>query len=298
MAALTCNVLGMMMAQGISHTVCLTFDFDTISLWLGPFKASSPSMISRGEFGVIGARRILDLLDRYDIKSTWFVPGHTADTFPDAVREVVARGHEIGHHGYCHENPVLLDEPKERQIIEKGLEALERVTGTRPFGYRSPSWDLSPNTIGLLLEYEFIYDSSMMGNDFLPYWCRLGDSFDLESPYRFGKNVDLVEMPVTWGLDDLPAFEYISLPQRLYPGLRAPVDVFSIWMGDFEYMRQHVQDGVYILTMHPQVIGRGHRMLFLEQIIQHMAAEDVKFGTMSEHVNRWKARLQEEANQT
>lgn len=120
------------MAQKPSHTVCLTFDFDAISLWLGPFKAQSPSMISRGEFGVIGAKRILDLLDRYDIKTTWFVPGHTADTYPEAVAEVHACGHEIGHHGYCHENPVLLEEVEEREIIEKGIAALERVTGERP----------------------------------------------------------------------------------------------------------------------------------------------------------------------
>ena len=87
------------MVQESSHTVCLTFDFDAISLWLGPFSAQSPSMISRGEFGVVAAKRILDLLERYNIKATWFVPGHTADTFPEAVAEVNAHGHEIGHHG-------------------------------------------------------------------------------------------------------------------------------------------------------------------------------------------------------
>lgn len=276
------------MTEKPSHTVCLTFDFDTISLWLGPFKARSPSMISRGEFGVIGAKRILDLLDRYNIKATWFVPGHTADTFPQAVTEVVERGHEIGHHGYCHENPVLLEENKEREVIEKGIVSLEKITGERPQGYRSPSWDMSPNTIRLLLEYGFVYDSSMMGNDFLPYWCRQGDSFDLESPYQFGDEINLVEMPVTWGLDDVPAFEYISLPQKLYPGLRNPDDVFAIWMGDFDYMRQYVQNGVYILTMHPQVIGRGHRMLFLERIIQHMSAAGVKFASMRDYVTQWK----------
>ena len=283
----------MKMAQITSHAVCLTFDFDTISLWLGPFKATSPSMISRGEFGVIGAKRILDLLDHYNIKATWFVPGHTADTYRDAVAEVSARGHEIGHHGYCHENPVLLDEDTERHIIEKGIAAIERIVGERPIGYRSPSWDLSANTIRLLLEYDFVYDSSMMGNDFQPYWCRVGDSFDLESPFQFGEPVDLVEMPVTWGLDDLPAFEYISLPQKLYPGLRNPDDVFAIWMGDFDYMRQHVPGGVYTVTMHPQVIGRGHRMMFLDRIIKYMAVDDVRFVTMREYVNEWKGAIRE-----
>jgi peptidoglycan/xylan/chitin deacetylase (PgdA/CDA1 family) len=276
------------MEQESSPTVCLTFDFDAISLWLGPFSAQSPSMISRGEFGVVAAKRILDLLKRYDIKTTWFVPGHTADTFPEAVAEVNAHGHEIGHHGYCHENPVLLEEPKEREVIEKGIAALERITGKRPIGFRSPSWDLSPNTIRLLLEDGFAYDSSMMGDDFHPYWCRQGDRFDLESPYHFGEPVDLVEMPVTWGLDDFPAFEYVSLPNKLYPGLRTPGDVFSIWMGDFDYMCQHVTGGVFILTMHPQVIGRGHRMLFLDKLLKHMFEAGAKFVPMVDYVDKWK----------
>src|SRR4030066_196425 len=229
------------MSNEAIHTVCLTFDFDAISLWLGPFKAQSPSMISRGEFGAIGARRILDLLERYDIRATWFVPGHTADTYPAIVEDIVKRGHEIGHHGYCHENPVALEQPKERKIIEMGLESLERVPGKRPIGYRSPSWDLSPNSIDLLLEYSFVYDSSMMGNDFSPYWCRQGDQYDLESRYKFGKSVELLEMPGTRGLDDFPAFEYVSLPNKLYPGLRSPEQVFDIWMGDFDYMRTNIK---------------------------------------------------------
>ena len=282
------------MVQETPPTVCLTFDFDAISLWLGPFKAQSPSMISRGEFGVVAAKRILDLLERYGIKTTWFVPGHTADTFPGAVAGVNAHGHEIGHHGYCHENPVLLDEPKEREVIAKGIAALERITGKRPTGYRSPSWDLSPNTINLLLEHGFIYDSSMMGNDFHPYWCRQGDRFDLESPYHFGEQVDLVEMPVTWGLDDFPAFEYVSLPNKLYPGLRTPDDVFSIWMGDFDYMCQHVTGGVFILTMHPQVIGRGHRMLFLDKLLRHMLEAGTNFVRMVDYVDNWKGGVDKE----
>jgi len=266
------------------HTVCLSFDFDAISLWLGPFKAQSPSMISRGEFGVIGARRVLDLLDRFGIRATWFIPGHTADTYPSAVEDIVKRGHEIGHHGYCHENPVALEQPKERKILEMGLESLERVTGKRPIGYRSPSWDLSPNSIDLLLEYGFVYDSSMMGNDFSPYWCRQGDQYDLESKYKFGKPVELLEMPVTWGLDDFPFFEYVSLPNKLYPGLRSPEQVFDIWMGDFDYMRTNILNGVFILTMHPQVIGRGHRMLFLEKILTYMNSTGIRFMRMIDYV--------------
>ncbi len=276
------------MEQEISPLVCLTFDFDAISLWLGTFKATSPSMISRGEFGVIGAKRILNLLERYGIKTTWFVPGHTAETYPDVVVEIHNLGHEIGHHGYCHENPVFLEKEQEREILEKGIAVLEKVVGERPLGYRSPSWELSPHTVSLLLEYGFLYDSSMMGSDFHPYWCRLGDQYDLTSPYKFGRFVDLVEMPVYWGLDDFPAFEYVSLPNKLYPGLRAPEHVFSIWMGDFDYMRHKEPDGVFILTFHPQVIGRGHRILFLEKIIEYLSRHNARFVRMIDFVRTWK----------
>jgi peptidoglycan/xylan/chitin deacetylase (PgdA/CDA1 family) len=279
------------MERSDQRTVCLSFDFDAISIWLNNFKANSPSKISRGEFGVVAAARLLDLLDRYDIKSTWFVPGHTADTYPQALAEVYSRGHEVGHHGYCHENPLGLgSEAEERRILEKGLASLERVTGVRPAGYRSPSWDLSPYSVGLLMEYGFLYDTSLMGNDFTPYWCRTDDRFDLESAYQFGRAVELVELPVTWGLDDFPAFEYVSMPNKIYPGLRSPDEVYQLWAGDFDYMQRDVPGGVFTLTMHPQVIGRGHRLLMLERLIEHMLIQPgVRFMRMGDVAHEWKA---------
>ena len=198
-----------MPAPGTAPTVCLTFDFDALSLWLGSFGATSPSMISRGEFGVVGVRRILRLLDSEGIPATFFVTGHTADTYPDSVRDIVAAGHEIGHHGYLHENPVALaSRDEERAVLERGFEALDRAAGVRPVGYRSPAWDNSPHTIELLLETGMQYESSLMGDDFTPYWCRVGDAIDPDGPYRFGERSDLVEMPVSWVLDDFPHFEY------------------------------------------------------------------------------------------
>ena len=120
--------------------------------------------------------RILRLLEREGIPATFFVTGHTAETYPDHVRAIVAAGHEIGHHGYLHENPLALETTEhEREVLQRGLEALDRAAGVRPVGYRSPAWDNSPHTIELLLEYGFRYESSLMGNDFRPYWCRVGD---------------------------------------------------------------------------------------------------------------------------
>jgi len=129
-------------------TVCLTFDFDAISIWIGPFGATSPSMISRGEFGAIGVERILKLLAQRGVRATFFVTGHTAETYPESLRAIVAAGHEVGHHGYLHENPCALgSREREEQVLLRGLEALDKVAGVRPVGYRSPAWDNSPHTI-------------------------------------------------------------------------------------------------------------------------------------------------------
>src|SRR5215216_1349389 len=265
-------------------TVCLTFDFDAISLWIGPMGATSPSMISRGEFGVVGVERILRLLSQTGIPATFFVTGHTAETYPRSVQAIVDAGHEIGHHGYLHENPVgLPSREAEARVLERGLEALDKTVGVRPVGYRSPAWDNSPHTIELLLEYGFRYESSLMGKDFEPYWCRVGDVIHKDGPYEFGPNVDLVEMPVSWNLDDFPHFEYIRLENRISPGLSAPSKVEEIWRDEFTYMYAEAPGGVLTITMHPQVIGRGHRMLMLERLIDFYAGhEGVAFATLGE----------------
>lgn len=272
-------------------TVCLSFDFDAISLWIGPMGATSPSMISRGEFGAVGVERILKLLDRKGINATFYVTGHTADTYPESVRAIVAAGHEVGHHGYLHENPVSLESKEaERRVLEMGLEALERAAGVRPAGYRSPSWDNSPHTIALLLEYGFRYESSLMGKDFEPYWCRVGDVIRRDGPYEFGPTVDLVELPVSWLLDDFPHFEYYRVANRSNQGLSAPSKVEEIWRDEFDFMYREVPGGVYTLTMHPQVIGRGHRMLMLERLIDYFAShEGVKFTTLASAAEAWRA---------
>ena len=275
-------------------TICLSFDFDAISLWIGPMGATSPSMISRGEFGVVGVERILRLLAHKGIAATFYVTGHTADTYPDSVRAIVAAGHEIGHHGYLHENPVSLEsKDAERRVLERGLVALQHAVGIRPVGYRSPSWDNSPHTIELLLEYGFRYESSLMGKDFEPYWCRVGDVIHWDGPYEFGPAVDLVELPVSWILDDFPHFEYYRVANRSNPGLSAPSKVEEIWRGEFDYCYRDVPGGVYTLTMHPQVIGRGHRMLMLERLIDYFIAHDnVRFTTLAVAADTWRTTQQ------
>ena len=271
-------------------TVCLSYDFDAMSLWIANFRTESPNALSRGEFGQIGAQRLLDLLGEYCIKATWFIPGHTIEAFPVECQRIVKEGHEVGHHGYCHENPRRLELEKERVILERGIALIKDLTGNAPQGYRSPAGSFSSNTLRLLIDYRFVYDSSMLANDFTPYYCRDGIKASIDAPYDFGKSVDLVEMPFSWNLDDFPFFEYISSRHGISPGLADPARVYDVWAGDFEYLYTKLGKGVFILTMHPQVIGRGHRLLMLERFIKHLNShEGVTFSTMGEFVRRWKA---------
>lgn len=264
----------------------LTFDFDAMSVWLGSYAAKNPSMISRGEFGAVAVPRILDLLRARDLRATFFVPGHTALAYPDLVRRIAGDGHEIGHHGWVHENPANFDEAGERANLDRGFEALASAAGVRPRGYRSPSWDFSERTMEILLDYGFSYDSSLMGSDFTPYYARVGDRYDTVSPYVFGRNVDVVEIPVAWVMDDFPHFEFVDNDTQ---GLSAPSKVFEVWSGEFDYARAHIPDGLWSVTMHPQVIGRGHRLMMLDRLIGHILENGGQFTTMAAYVDRWRA---------
>lgn len=270
--------------------VALTFDFDAYSLWIGTFDAKSPSMLSRGEFGPVGVHRILDSLKRANATGTFFIPGHTALAFPKTVEAIHAAGHEIGHHGWVHENPATLKPDEERHILERGFDALKEVVGVRPVGYRSPAWDNSPQTIPLLMEYGFEYESSMMGRDFEPYWCRIGDEWSKTEAYKFGKPVDLVELPVAWHLDDFPQFEYVVIPRGgIIQGVLTPRQLLEIWKDEFDFLYDRIGKGIFTATMHPQVIGRGARMVLLDKFIEHVAGRDgVSFTNCRDYVRDWR----------
>lgn len=249
------------------HIVCLTFDFDAISGWIARGMAT-PSPISRGEFGPdVAVPRILDLLDRYGIATTWYVPGHTLESYPEPCRRVFGAGHEIGHHGWSHRSPVGLSREEEEGELRRANECIRALTGSYARGYRSPGWDLSPHSVELLIKHEFVYDSSMMGNDYAPYRVRHGDVIELEKPAVFGSRTKLIEMPISWSLDDFPYFEFIRTPDWIMQGGMNAGAVLENWIGDFAYMRDHVDWGILTYTFHPFVIGRGHRMRVLEQLI-------------------------------
>jgi peptidoglycan/xylan/chitin deacetylase (PgdA/CDA1 family) len=277
-------------------TVCLSFDFDAISTWIGPRASNSPSAISRGEFAVVGVNRVLKVLADRNISATFYVPGHTIETYPRSIEAILAGGHEIGHHGYLHENPGALEsQDEERQILERALKSFDDVVGIRPTGYRSPSWDNSPFTTDLLLEYGFRYESSLMADDFTPYWVRTGDQLHTDRAVEFGQPIDLVEMPVSWVLDDFPHFEFLRYPNVVFPGLSAASKVEEIWRDEFAFMHRDVPNGVFTLTMHPEIIGRGHRILMLERLIDWIAThDDTEFARINDTAESW--RLTQRAN--
>ena len=261
------------------HIACLSFDFDVMSGFISR-GLTTPTLISRGEFGNVGAHRILNLLEKYAIPSTWFIPGVVIGTYPDTCERIAAAGHEIGHHGWTHQAPAHLSREEERAGLIRGNDAITQLTGIPARGYRSPSWDLSAHTIDLLLEQGFTYDSSMMGHDCSPYFARTGDQTPLEEPFVFGEPTSLLEMPISWSLDDHPHFEMWMTPNASLPGLRNANGVLENWVDDFIYMTQTVDWGVLTYTCHPYVIGRGHRMMMLEKLINTLAENGAVFTTM------------------
>jgi peptidoglycan/xylan/chitin deacetylase (PgdA/CDA1 family) len=171
-----------------------------------------------------------------------------------------------------------MDEEEERKLLASSLNVLTEITGKRPLGYRSPAWDLSANTITLLEEQGLIYDSSLMAYDYQPHFARIGDEVS-EDIFIPGQPSAVLEFPVAWELDDYPYFQFT--PRPLYQGLRLPEDVYKAWAAEFDCA--HEESGVFTLTCHPEIIGRGPRIKMLEKLIRYMKAnENVVFKTMGD----------------
>jgi peptidoglycan/xylan/chitin deacetylase (PgdA/CDA1 family) len=275
------------MPDGKTHAVCLTFDFDGLSSWFATQGVFTPQAVSRGEYSArVAVERLLSLLADHDLVSTWFIPGHTADTWPAVTKAIADAGHEIGHHNYCHENPVGLDRSAEAEIIDRGIESLVNVTGQRPLGYRSPIWDLSEYTIELLLERGFVYGANGMADDYRPYRARVGDVASMTEPFRFGRETELIEIPQAWHLSDLIQTEIIfTWPNRTSVSLS---EVERMWRDEFEFMVQRCPNGVLTYTFHPDGIGRAPRFLILERLLRRMKEyPGVWFPRMIDVARNW-----------
>lgn len=265
--------------------VILSPDFDAHSVWMGTFRTTSQTALSRGEFGAeIGTPRLLDTFRRYGITTTWCIPTHTMLTFPEAVRRVVDAGHEIAAHGVYHEYVPKLELDEERRLMELQLSLHEREIGRRPRGYRSPALDVTDHTLNILHEFGLEWDSSLMGRDFAPYHPRLVAGIDLEAGNTFGPPSPILEIPVSWGLDDFPELELL----KGNPSQQGNEVVLQRWTDAFDFAYERCERGVMTWTLHPQTIGRSHNLLMLEGFIEHVQAHDgIWFPTISEVVDAW-----------
>lgn len=264
-------------------TVALTFDHDAFSDSVR--RADPPVKFAHGEFGPrVGVPRILELLRREEIPATWFVPGHTLVTFPATIEAILAGGHELGVHGWYHEDFSELTVEEQRAILDRAAAAVQGVSGRAPRGHRAPYWALGPDTLRLVEEAGFGYDSSLMSDDYRLFRVRHGDTHSVADGTSFGAEGDLVEVPIYWGLDDWPIFE--PAPGR--DGLAAPSRVLDIWGGELRYAYEHAPGGLLTITMHPECIGRGHRMAMLEAFIDEARAlPSVAFSRLDAYVAGW-----------
>jgi peptidoglycan/xylan/chitin deacetylase (PgdA/CDA1 family) len=253
--------------DGNMCAVSFTFDVDGETIPFVMDKANAHrrlTLLSQSAYGPnVGAPRILDMLACNDLKASFFIPGFTAELHEDLLQRMLEEGHEIGHHGYFHERPDSLSDDEEEAVLVRGIEALERITGSKPIGYRSPSWELKPSTPALLRKHGFLYDSSLMGDD-IPHKVEAGDG-------------ELIELPVQWILDDFPFLGLV--PPAM--GIASPEQVFDVWKEEFDAMVG--ENSIFVLTCHPFVSGRPSRVALLERLVRHMReVPGVWFATLEE----------------
>jgi peptidoglycan/xylan/chitin deacetylase (PgdA/CDA1 family) len=267
-------------------TVALTFDHDSLSD--GIRRGDSPVKLSHAEFGHrVGVPRILELLERERIPSSWFVPGATMELYPEDSEAILAGGHELGTHGWYHEDFSELTSDDQRAVLERSIEAVRGFTGAPPKGFRAPYWALGSETLEMVEDLGFAYDSSLQADDYRPYRVRRGDRHVVGEASVFGPESNLVEVPGYWAMDDWPYFEPGDSGRD---GLSAPSRVLEIWTAELRYAHAHAPGGLLTITMHPECIGRGHRMAMLEELIDTAKSLDgVVFDRLDRYLERWSA---------
>lgn len=282
--------------------VCFNVHFDAVSLWLGSFGGEdSPCDISRGVHAAhVGTPRLLDLFDKYDMRTTWNITGHSIESFPRASEMVVAAGHELGLHGYAHENPLAMTRDQEAAVLDKTYDLVVELCGIPPRGYSAPWWELSPNTIDLLLAKGIEYDHSLMENDHAPYYLRRDDRWtkidysqpaaSWMQPWQPGTPTALLEIPCSWYLDDAPPVMFVKKFPNSH-GWVSPRALGQMWQDQFDWVYRNLDYGVYNACLHPDASGHPQMLLMLERLIDHMQHhEGVHFTTLGDICTGFKAR--------
>ena len=257
--------------HGAQVAVALSFDVDQETSTLRDGK-TSPALLAQGEYGSrAGLPRILKMLDRYAIPASFYIPGVSALLHPDDVRRIAAAGHEVGLHGWIHERNSNLAAADERELTYRAADVLHKLAGQPPVGLRTASWDFSDATLSIVREMGLLYDSSLMGDD---------------EPYELladGEPTGVVELPVEWIKDDYPYFGMDRLSAtRPYT---APSLVGEIWRREFD--GAYIERGLFLLTMHPHVVGHRSRMSVLDELIQYIRSRPGVWFATHEQIARY-----------
>ena len=269
-------------------------DLDAVGGWLGSYGGEdSPDDISRGLFaGEIGTPRLLKLFDKVGVKTTWFIPGHSIETFPVQTKMIVDAGHEVGLHGYSHENPIAMTPEQEEAVLTRCIDLVTELSGRRPTGYVAPWWEFSHVTNELLLKHGIKYDHSLMHKDFECYRVRVGDRWtkiDYSKPADHwmkalvrGQETDLIEIPANWYLDDLPPMMFIKTAPNSH-GFVNPRDIEEMWRDQFDYVYREYDEAIFAMTIHPDVSGRPQVLLMLERLTNYIQTHPgIRFCTFDE----------------
>jgi peptidoglycan/xylan/chitin deacetylase (PgdA/CDA1 family) len=278
-------------------------DIDSVAGQIGSYLGGdSPSDIQRGIFaGEVGTVRLLNLFKKYNLKTSFFIPGHSIETFPDQTKRIVDEGHEIGAHGYLHENPIAMTPVQEEAVLVKSIDLIEKFSGQKPRGYVAPWWEMSAATAGLLQKYGFKYDHSQGYRDFQPFYARVGDSWNVidyskqadewMKPLTHGTEIDLVEIGANWYVDDLPPMMFMKKVPNSH-GFVNPRDIEQMWRDQFDWVYRELDYGVFPFTIHPGVSGRPQVILMLERLIEYINGHDgVKWMTFEDIAKNFRQRF-------
>jgi peptidoglycan/xylan/chitin deacetylase (PgdA/CDA1 family) len=265
--------------DGIRCAVMFTFDVDGETLWISrnPDNWNRPANLAQGAYGPkVGVPKILDLLDRHEVKSTFFIPAWILEKYPDMSREVLARGHEVAYHGYLHEFDINAGYAKEKEILDRSLDIFDRVLKIRPVGLRSPMAEVTESTIRLMHEYDFLYSSTMMDADYPYFWS-----------YQ-SRQSRIVELPIQWMWDDSSYF-FFTLSEPARRGISSCSKVYEIWTEEFDGIRDH--GATMNLIFHPQIIGRFSRIHLMDRLLTCMKGKDGTWLTTCREVAQfWQGR--------
>ncbi|KAL3473863.1 hypothetical protein BJX99DRAFT_190459 [Aspergillus californicus] len=294
--------------------VLLSIDFDAVSGFLGT--GASPtnglSDFSSGYFAAqVGVPRLLRLFQKHDISSsvTWFIPGHSIESFPEQTKAIVDSGAEIGCHGYAHEGATQMTESQEKDVIDRCVELATNLTGKRPRGWRAPLYQLREHTVKVLEGHGFLYDTSLTHHDSSPYFLQQTAT---PKPIDFSPSVPasswmhplpappprtantLVEIPCNWYMEDMTPMQFLPAAANSQ-GFVSPETIERNWKARFEYLYNETIDGekqefVFPLVLHPDTSGMAHVIGMIDRVIGWLKGwDDVQFVTFGACAEGWKA---------